>query len=71
MGDIEKICQLQRCIDEYERFMEHLFFIIKDKDVNRAAVRFDNCIPLHEFIEKEVKMLVAKIKDYDKLSNNL
>lgn len=61
MYDIEKICELQHRLDEYERFCEFLFFMLHDKDVHRQAVVFsDKDVPLHEYISKEIKKLIEQ-----------
>lgn len=61
MYDVEKICELQHRLDEYERFCEYLFFVLNDKDAHRQAVVFrDKDIPFHDFISKEIKKLIEK-----------
>lgn len=67
MYDVEKICELQHRIDEHERFLEHLFFILHEKDVSRQAIRFDDSeIPLHDYIYKEIKKLIEQCSTSEK-----
>ena len=59
MGDVEKICSMQRTIDEYERFHGELFLMLYSKDVNRQFVCFDaKEVPLSEEILKYTKNLL-------------
>jgi hypothetical protein len=61
MYDVEKICELQHRLDEYERFCEYLFFMLHDKDTHRQAIVFrEEVIPLHDFISKEIKKLIEQ-----------
>lgn len=61
MYDVEKICELQHRLDEYERFCEYLFFMLHDKDAHRQAIVFrDKDIPFHDFICKEIKKLIEQ-----------
>ena len=67
MYDVEKICELQHRLDEYERFCEYLFFMLHDKDVNRQAVVFsDKDMPLHDYISKEIKKLIEQCSTSEK-----
>ena len=67
MYDVEKICELQHRLDEYERFCEYLFFMLHDKDVHRQAVVFrDKDVPLHDFISKEIKKLIEQCSTSEK-----
>lgn len=67
MYDVEKICELQHRLDEYERFCEFLFFMLHDKDVHRQAVVFsDKDVPLHDYIIKEIKKLIEQCSTSEK-----
>ena len=67
MYDVEKICELQHRLDEYERFCEYLFFMLHDKDAHRQAVVFrDKDIPFHDFISKEIKKLIEQCSTSEK-----
>ena len=67
MYDVEKICELQHRLDEYERFCEYLFFMLLDKDASRDAIRFDDKdVPLHDFISKEIKKLIEQCSTSEK-----
>lgn len=67
MYDVEKICELQHRLDEYERFCEYLFFMLHDKDAHRQVIVFrDKDIPLHDFICKEIKKLIEQCSTSEK-----
>jgi hypothetical protein len=63
MYDVEKICELQRKLDEYERFHGELFLMLYNRDVKRQFVRFsEDEVPFSEDIIKEVKKLIEEVK---------
>lgn len=67
MYDVEKICELQHRLDEYERFLEYLFFMLHDKDVHRQAIVFrDKDVPLHNYISEEIKKLIEQCSTSEK-----
>lgn len=59
MGDVEKICSMQRTIDEYERFSAELYLMLCHRDIKRQFVCFNSHeLPFSEAILKEVKKLI-------------
>ena len=59
MEDVEKICEMQRTIDEYERFSAELYLMLSNKDIKRQFVSFNSHkLPFSEAILKEVKKLI-------------
>jgi hypothetical protein len=63
MYDVDKICSLQRKLDEYERFHGELFFMLYNRDVKRQFVRFsEDEVPFSEDIIKQVKKLIEEVK---------
>lgn len=67
MNEVAKICELQHRIDEYERFCEHLFFMLSDYDVNRRCMAFSSSdMPLCEYIIKETKKLIEQCSTSEK-----
>ena len=59
MGDVEKICAMQRRLDEYERFHGELFLMLYNKDTKRQFVCFEpKEVPFSEEILKYVKKLI-------------
>lgn len=63
MYDVEKICELQRKLDEYERFHGELFFMLYNRDVKRQFVCFrEDDVPFSEGIIELVKKLIEEVK---------
>lgn len=63
MYDVEKICDLQRKLDEYERFHGELFLMLYNRDVKRQFVRFiENDVPFGDDIIEQVKRLIEEVK---------
>ena len=61
MENIEKICEMQRRLDEYERFHGELFLMLYEKNPNRQSVRFDEDeAPWAELLIKEIRKLLEK-----------
>lgn len=61
LHDVEKICELQHKLDEYERFHGELFLMIYEGDTDRNFVRFDEqVVPFAEDLIKQIKKLIAK-----------
>lgn len=61
LHDVEKICELQHKLDEYERFHGELILIIYEGDTDRKFVRFDEqVVPFAEDLIKQIKKLIAK-----------
>lgn len=59
MYDVEKICELQRKLDECERFHGELLLMLLNKDVNRQFVAIDEQdVYFGKAILKEVKKLI-------------
>lgn len=63
MYDVEKICDLQRKLDEYERFHGELFLMLYNRDVKRQFVRFiENDVPFGDDIIEQVKRLIEEVE---------
>jgi hypothetical protein len=63
MYDVEKICELQRKLDEYERFNGELFLMLYNRDVKRQFVRFiGDDVPFGNDIIKQVKKLIEEVQ---------
>lgn len=63
MYDVEKIYDLQRKLDEYERFHGELFLMLYDRDVKRQFVCFSKDeVPFSEEIIKQVKKLIEEVQ---------
>lgn len=63
MYDVEKICDLQRKLDEYERFHGELFLMLCNRDVKRQFVRFiGDDVPFGDDIIEQVKRLIEEVK---------
>lgn len=63
MYDVEKICELQRKLDEYERFHGELFLMLYNRDVKRQFVRFiENDVPFADDIIEQVKKLIEEVQ---------
>lgn len=63
MYDVEKICDLQRKLDEYEHFHGELFLMLYNRDVKRQFVRFiENDVPFGDDIIEQVKRLIEEVK---------
>lgn len=63
MYDVEKICDLQRKLDEYERFHGELFLMLYNRDVKRQVVRFiKDDVPFCDGIIEQVKRLIEEVK---------
>jgi hypothetical protein len=63
MYDVEKICELQRKLDEYERFNGELFLMLYNRDVKRQFVRFiKDDVPFCDDIIEQVKRLIEEVK---------
>lgn len=63
MYDVEKICELQRKLDEYERFHGELFLMLYNRDVKRQFVRFrEDEVLFGEDIIKQVKKLIEEVE---------
>lgn len=59
MENVQKICEMQHRLDEYERFHGELFLMLYSKDVNRQFVCFDeNEVPFSKEILKCTKDLL-------------
>lgn len=63
MYDVEKICDLQRKLDEYERFHGELFLMLYNRDVKRQFVCFrEDDVLFSEELIKEVKKLIEEVE---------
>jgi hypothetical protein len=63
MYDVEKICDLQRKLDEYERFHGELFLMLYNRDVKRRFVRFvGDDVPFGDDIIEQVKRLIEEVE---------
>jgi predicted site-specific integrase-resolvase len=63
MYDVEKICELQRKLDEYERFHGELFLMLYNRDVKRQFVLFrEEEVLFGEDIIKQVKKLIEEVQ---------
>lgn len=63
MYDVEKICELQRKLDEYERFHGELFLMLYNRYIKRQFVCFsEGDVPFSEGIIKEVKKLIEEVE---------
>lgn len=63
MYDVEKICDLQRKLDEYERFHGELFLMLYNRDVKRRFVRFiGDDVPFGDDIIEQVKKLIEEVQ---------
>lgn len=61
MIDIEKICSMQRQLDEYERFHSELYFMLVEHNPKRQYVRFDDDeVPWAETLIKEIRKLIEE-----------
>lgn len=61
MYDVEKICELQRKLDECERFHGELLLMLINKDIKRQFVVIsEQDVYLGEAILKEVKKLIEQ-----------
>ena len=59
MYDVEKICELQRKLDECERFHGELLLMLINKDIKRQFVAIsEQDVYFGEAILKEVKKLI-------------
>jgi hypothetical protein len=67
MNDVEKICELQRKLDEYERFHGELFYMLVNRDVKRQFVAFDPTdVPYGKVILEQVKKLIEQCSTSEK-----
>lgn len=67
MYDVEKICELQRKLDECERFHGELLLMLINKDIKRQFVVISKQdVYLGEAILKEVKKLIEQCSTSEK-----
>ena len=67
MYDVEKICELQRKLDEYERFHGELLLMLINKDIKRQFVAIsEQDVYFGEAILKEVKKLIEQCSTSEK-----
>ena len=67
MYDVEKICELQRKLDEYERFHGELFLMLINRDVKRHFVAIsEQDVNFGEAILKEVKKLIEECSTHER-----
>lgn len=67
MYDVEKICELQRKLDECERFHGELLLMLITRDVKRQFVAIsEQDVDFGEVILKEVKKLIEQCSTSEK-----
>ena len=67
MHDVEKICEMQRKLDEYERFHGELFIMLVNRDIKRQFVAIDsNDVPYGKGILDQVKKLIEQCSTSEK-----
>ena len=67
MHDVEKICEMQRKLDEYERFYGELFIMLVNRDVKRQFVAIDPYdVPYGKAILEQVKKLIEQCSTSEK-----
>ena len=67
MYDVEKICELQRKLDECERFHGELLLMLINRDVKRNFVAIsEQDVYFGEAILKEVKKLIEQCSTNEK-----
>lgn len=67
MHDVEKICEMQRKLDEYERFHGELFIMLVNRDVKRQFVAIDtDDVPYGKAILEQVKKLIEQCSTSEK-----
>lgn len=67
MHDVEKICEMQRKLDEYERFHGELFIMLVNRDIKRQFVSIDPDDVLYgKAILDQVKKLIEQCSTSEK-----
>lgn len=67
MYDVEKICELQRKLDECERFHGELLLMLVNRDVKRQFVAIDTAdVPFGKAIFEQVTKLIEQCYSCEK-----